>query len=92
MPILGTYKQQPNDNLDYDIDFADYFPAGDAIQSAEVTAETGITKGTTTATATQVKQWVTGGTSGTTYKFTVKATTAAGRVKEVEFRVKVKDD
>lgn len=92
MPILGTFKQQPNDNLDYDLDFSDYFPPGDAIVSAVVTATSGITIGTTTVTATTIKQWVTGGTSGSTYKFTVKATTAAGRVKEVEFKLRIKDD
>jgi len=34
---------------------------------------------------------VSGGATGTTYKLTVTATTADGRVKQDEFKVKVKD-
>ena len=39
-----------------------------------------------------LKVWVSGGTNGVTYKVTLRATTAGGRVKEVEFKVKVKDN
>lgn len=37
------------------------------------------------------KQWLSGGTSGVTYKVTVRVTSTAGRVKEVEFKIKCKD-
>lgn len=38
-----------------------------------------------------LKQWITGGTSGVKYKVTVRITSTGGRVKEVEFVVKCKD-
>lgn len=38
-----------------------------------------------------LKQWVTGGTHGVKYKVTVRITSTGGRVKEVEFVVRVKD-
>lgn len=41
--------------------------------------------------AWRVKVWLSGGTNGVTYKLTVTITTTAGRVKEVDFRMKIKE-
>jgi len=38
-----------------------------------------------------LKLWISGGTDGATYKVTARVTSSGGRVKEVEFKVKVKD-
>ncbi len=93
MAILGTFPKQPLERLDYDLDFQEWLPSGDLIVSATAVASTGITVETPLIDATQkvVKVWVTGGTTGVTYKIQVTATTAEGRVKEGEIRIKVRD-
>lgn len=93
MAILGTYQKQPNDVLDYDIDFSRWIADSDLIISVVATADVGITLLTTTIvnSGKSVKQWVSGGVSGVTYKIQIRATTSEGRVKEDEFKVKVKE-
>lgn len=92
---MDTFPKQPADILDYDADYADFLlttSPQDTIVSAVVTAEAGITVVSSIVVAAKlVKVWLSGGTSGVTYKITVLATTLAGRVKEHEFRVKVKE-
>ena len=94
MPILATFPKQPADVQDYDVDYADYLNelGGDTLVSAVVTADVGVTVDSHSIIGTAVKVWVSGGTTGRTYKVTIRATTAFGRVKEVEIRVKVKED
>lgn len=101
--ILGTYEKQPADSLDYDIDFSAILDAGDTLASvgsppvptplSVVVAPVGLTIGPTFVTedGKTIKQWISGGTNRITYKITLTATTSAGRVKQVEFVVRVKD-
>jgi len=89
--IIGSITQQPNDRMDYDIDFSEWMPAGDVVLEASVSV---LPTGLTAAYAIQnpiVKVWLYGGTAGVTYKVTVLATTNDSRKKEVELKVKVKD-
>jgi hypothetical protein len=95
---MKSLTKQPAEDLDYDFDFSDFInntAAGDTISTANVTADAGITLGTKTilsaGTTHKVKQWISGGVDGTSYVVTCRATTAAGRVKEKEFRLKVKE-
>jgi len=85
---------QPAESLDYDLDYTDWLTDGDNVQSA--TAAISPADDTLTATGVyvndpRVKVWLAGGTSGQTYKVTVTATTADGRIKQDEFRVRVKE-
>jgi hypothetical protein len=95
MATLEKFTKQPADIQDYDIDFGDWlaeFDDSDTLASFTATAETGITLDpTATRSANVVKVWVTGGTTGTTYKVTVTGTTTLGRVKQVEISIKVKE-
>lgn len=88
---LGKFIKEPADVLDYDVDFSEWIPSSDSIATATPTADTGITLGLTTITGNTVKQWVSGGTDGATYKITLTVTTTGGRTKQVEFHIKVKD-
>lgn len=96
MPVIGTIYQQPSEREDYDIDFTDWFPANDPI----ITAAVSHTPISTTndlvlsyAISTPlVKVWVNGGANKVNYVVTVSAQTAGGRSKEVELKVKIKDD
>lgn len=91
MAVLANITQQPQDVRDYDIDFSEWFPAGDIVTTADVTVDK---VGLTVTRAVQhprVKVWVRGGVAGTTYKITVVAGTNDGRAKEVELKVRIKD-
>lgn len=92
MPILGTFRQQPADTLDYDIDFSDWLPVQDVIVSATAVAEPNTLVVTRAVQSPRVKVWCSEGDVGVTYKITVTATTNDGRVKQVEFKLKVKED
>lgn len=102
--IIGKFIKQPAETLDYDIDFAEFFTDGDTIVSAGtppvpvpldvVIDKPGMTLGPTFVLngGTMLKQWLVGGTSGVKYKVTVTVTSNAGRVKQVEFVVQVKEE
>ena len=94
MAILGVFIKQPQEVLDYDFDYSEWLPVSDTIISATAVADAGITLGSTIidpATQRVVKQWVSGGISGITYKIQITATTAGGRIKEVEFKIRVRE-
>lgn len=101
--ILGTFYKQPAETLDYDVDFAQFLADGDTLVAAgnppvpvplDVTVTpAGLTLGPTVVINgnTTIKQWLSGGTNGGKYKITLTATSNSGRVKQVEFVVRVKE-
>lgn len=102
VPMI-TFTKQPTEILPYDIDFELWLAGitgGDEIESATcsvVSASSGSTAALTIdsvlliADTARVKVWVSGGTNGVTYKLTLIMLTSAGRRKEVDFRVKIKE-
>lgn len=93
MAILGTFTKQPAEVLDYDISFDEFLPVGDTISSISATSDVGLTLVANAAIdgARGVKQWISGGTHGVTYRVQVQITSGDGRVKEAEFKIKVKE-
>jgi hypothetical protein len=92
MPILGTKQQQPADRRDYDIDFSEWWPPDDYLVAATaVVAPAGPVVSRVFA-GTVCKVWFGGGVSGVTYKVTIVGTSNDGRIKEVELRMKVKEE
>ena len=90
--MLGVVRKQPGDRLDYDIDFTDWLVDGDSLAAASAVADdNSITIGTVQVIPPLVKIWISGGTAGQSYKITVTTTTTAGRVKEVDFKLRVAD-
>lgn len=89
---LGTFTKQPVEVKDYDLDYSEWLVAADTVEAAEVTVEpAGLTVGSVFTHDTKVKVWLSAGSDGAVYKLTVTMTTADGRVKQDEFKVKVKD-
>jgi len=88
---IPKYTKQPGDKLDYDIDFNEWLSSSDSLDSVDVTADTGITIVNSTIVGSVVKVWISGGTDGEIYKITVKVITVEGRIKEQEFKIKVKE-
>lgn len=93
MAILGTFSQQPNEVLDYDITADEWLSDDDFIVSVVATADPGLTVQSALVFdgGRAVKLWITGGESGTTYKAEVTMTTDDGRVKQSELRFKIRE-
>ena len=95
MTILAKFEKQPADVQDFDIDFTDWLTG--MLDTAPgpgglvVVADEGITIITTVLSNGVVKIWTSGGTDGATYKVTATLTTAGGRTKQAEIKVKVKE-
>jgi hypothetical protein len=91
--MLGTQIKQPADHLDYDISFADWLPDDDFVETATAsvspTGELVITD--ILVLSPLVKVWLSDGVDGGSYKITVIATTNQGRVKETDFKIRVRD-
>ena len=89
---LGTFIKQPADKLDYDVTYRQWLTPGDNVESAVVdVSPPGLVVEHVFVNDPTVKIWLSGGASGVTYKVAVTINTADGRVKQDEFRVKVKD-
>jgi hypothetical protein len=79
---LPRGAKDPDEKLDYAVDWSAWLPAGDTLASAAWTVPTGITQATpapsiddTTATV-----WLSGGTAGQSYPIACRVTTAQGRI------------
>jgi hypothetical protein len=97
---LGTHTQQPDEMLDYDIDYSKWLTGTDRIASVVATVEPAFDATTNpdglqatylSHDGTAVKLWAKGGISGTTYKITLTAETDDGRIKQDEIKFKVKE-
>ena len=90
--LLGKFIKQPGEVLDYDVDFSEWFSnRTDGPATHTSVAETGLTIVSSQLSGNVVKVICSGGTSGSSYKVTVRLTTTAGLVKEVDFQVKIKE-
>jgi hypothetical protein len=89
--ILGKFTKQPDEILDYDVDYTDWFEnREDSPASFTVAAEPGITIVSSGMAGPIVKVVLAGGTHGEKYKITVLLTTDEGLVKEADFTVTIK--
>lgn len=90
--VLARWKKQPADAQDFDISYVTYLTDfADTAAGVVVTADTGITILGYTLDAGIVKVLLSGGTDGSKYKVTLTLTTTAGRAKQAEFYVRVKE-
>ena len=73
-----SFILDPNAVLDYEWDWSAWLGT-DTIASHTVTAATGLTVDSSTATSTAVTAWLSGGSVGASYAVTCHVVTAAGR-------------
>lgn len=94
--------KQPVDQVDYDVDFSRWIPEGDTLTTVTARAdliadplasddEPPLTIESYEIRGLVVKLWASGGRDGTSYQVTVVVATEQGRVKETEFRLRVRD-
>lgn len=90
---MNLFTKQPADQLDYDLDFSDWLTGTDTINGAVAVSSVPDDLEVLSVSVTDqiVKVWLVGGTTGLTYKITVTVTTAQGRIKELDFKVRVKE-
>lgn len=93
--LVARWQKQPGDEQDYDIDFGEWLDSIDdtprAVNPIEVTVPPGITLVASELVGRVVKVWLSGGTDRSFYKITITMTTSGGRVKEVDFEIRVKE-
>jgi hypothetical protein len=76
-----AFVKDPNANLDYLFDWADWLETGDTITSHDVQVASGdVVIGTHTNTTTSVTVWVSAGTVNTDATVRARVTTAQGRI------------
>jgi hypothetical protein len=86
--------KDPDARLDYTVDWATWLTASDSDTLASVdftVTPVGLTVDTSTFTTTDATVWLTGGTVGVIYTVNCRVTTAAGRIEDSSFRVRVRE-
>ena len=91
--MLGTLQKRPADELDYDVNFEKWLTPSDTITSVTaIVAPVGdLVVESTSIIGPIIKVWLAGGVIGKTYSVTVTVATSGGRIKQVEFNLRVKD-
>ena len=87
--ILIWPDKDPQETLDYRINWRAGLEPGDKIVSSSWSNPLNITVGQTTYTDTSTTIWLSDGIVGTTYQFTNTITTEAGRVLEQSVQITV---
>ena len=91
---LRRFVKDPQEVLDYTIDWSEWLVAGDTITAVTVTPPDGIVTTVPSApsfTTTTTKIWVSGGTAGASYNIACRVTTAGTRQGERSITIQVKD-
>jgi len=82
--------KDPSDKLDYPWDLT-MFLGADTISSCTWVVDQGITKESSAVTTKVATIWLSGGVPGKDYTFTGTVVTAAGRIKNRTFMVRVRE-
>lgn len=88
--MAEQFIKDPSAVLDYAFDWSAWL-GGDTITSHTVTASSGITVVSSSATTTAVTAWLSGGTAGQAYMVTNRIETAAGRTDERSIMIRVQE-
>lgn len=89
--MLQWPVKDPDEVLDYAVDWSARIASGDAILSSSWPAfPDGLTKNSDTFTDTTSTVWLAGGTSGVRYKLTNRIVTSGGRTMDEAIQLSVK--
>ena len=86
---LQNPLKDPSAVLDYVFDWTKWLATGETITDYTITADTGITVGSSTELDGKVTVWLSGGTAGVNYKVACLITTTEGRTDERTIWIKV---
>lgn len=82
---MAIISKDPDEKLDYAIDWSKWLPAGDSVADADWTAPEGITVASSPSPSLASNKaivWLEGGSPGRTYKVLCRMTSAQGRIAE----------
>lgn len=89
---MNIFQKQPADQLDYDLDFSEWLPDTDVITGVVATSSSPeLTILAASVYGTTAKIFVAGGLDNATYKVTTTIATQEGRIKEHDFKIRVRD-
>lgn len=88
---LQNPLKDPSAVLDYAFDWTGWLAAGETITDHTITADTGITVGSSTESDGKVTVWLSGGTAGINYKVACLVETSTGRTDERTLWIRVVD-
>ena len=90
---MTTFTKDPDAQLDFSVDWSDWFTGEEEIASVTWTVETGLTNVTTSYTGTTATIWLSGGKAGRSYKVACRITTdsSPARTDERTFTVSVEN-
>lgn len=98
MAVLGKDIQQPNERLDWDIDWGDWLAEGEYLEDVEILLRlrSGDEAPALHCPLVQItrslsKVWLIGGAHGARWRVQVRALTTGGRRKEAEFDLAIKE-
>jgi hypothetical protein len=83
--------KDPNEVLDYEIDWSARLKSGDTISAASWITPAGITVDSNSFTDTTVTVWLSGGTLNDVYTITSRVVTSGGRTMDQSVQLKIKD-
>lgn len=91
--MIALFNKHPIDQRDYDVDFSKWLADGDTITSvdATVTPAGELTIPSVSISGQVVKVWTAGGLDGKSYEVKVAVGTSGGRIKEICFKIRVRD-
>ena len=87
--LTNQYTKDPSAILDWAFDWTDWLAAAETITDHTITADTGITVGSSTEDTGIVTVWLSDGTAGENYKVACLVETSAGRTDERTIWIKV---
>lgn len=82
-------KKDPDEVLDYQMDWSARLTSGDTISISTWIVPEGITKDSDSNTTTTATIWLSGGVAGSQYKFTNRVVTAGGRTMDQSVTITV---
>lgn len=88
---LKKFVQDPDEVLDYTIDWSEWLAEGDTITAATSTPDAGITVDSTSFTVNSTTIWISGGTPGEKYNISVHVTTNGGREGDRSITIEIKE-
>jgi hypothetical protein len=90
MSFQSWPDKDPDEVLDYEIDWTSRL-GSDTIATSTWTVPTGLTSASNSSTTTTATIWLSGGTTGTTYRVLNEITTAGGRTMDQTVTLKIAD-
>lgn len=89
--LFQLEPKDPNDVIDYRVDWSKWLRDGDTILVSEWIVPDGIEMDSETNTNTTTTIWLSGGSAGATYQLTNRITTAQGRQRDRTITIRVKE-